>query len=334
MLPIPRRCLPLMLVVATAGPIGSAQAQVPSAGPTPPAASQPADPQGDAEADTDESVQAQDTVPADAAAPDAPAPSLAPLDSVEPPADATPRADEEGSAEGEGASAEGAEDEEEEEEEPDLPADVGPPPLDPSAPLERFLRHRSSTLDDDRSPTAPPPPVVSQKVGPQQGSAGRPRITLTLKNGQRVEGDVVSESPEGWALRLATGETRFFDRLDVESTDAPAKPRPDWAQKAVLLASLAWPGAGQIVYGALVQKGQPWERSALVVGSFLTAATLAGLALAAVGVTLGLALANQDVPLGLTMFGPANPITLAGLLAVVLAWTVGVLDAGARALLD
>ncbi len=218
--------------------------------------------------------------------------------------------------------------------------DAAPPLVDPSAPLQRWLQNRNPRVTDEdpgavapASPDAPPAAVVTRPAG-ADGDRSRPSVQLRLRNGQTVEGEVVSESPEGWALKLPSGETRFFDRLDVVSDSGPGKVRPSWAQKAVLLMSLAWPGAGQIVYGAMVQHGQVWERTALVVGSALTAAAVLSAAVLVAGVILGFAAPAVAGPGNLSLGGPLNPITLAGGLGMVLSLLVGVLDAGARAILD
>ncbi len=224
------------------------------------------------------------------------------------------------------------------EDEPRSEMDPGVAPVDPSAPLERFRRGmRRPSVEEDAPRTdegvAPPPVSINPVTDVGEGGA-RKGVQLRLKNGETVEGEVVSETQEGWAIKLPTGETRFYDRLDVVSDNVPKAARPSWAHKALLAASLLWPGAGQLLYGAVVQKGQPWERSALVVGAILAAVTVGGLMVLGAGVVAGLAL--PAIPVGgvVVIGGPLNPITLAGAVAVVLAMAVALLDAGARAILD
>jgi hypothetical protein len=235
--------------------------------------------------------------------------------------------------------------------EPEVPADPPPveddsgttdtasPPVDPSAPLERFRKGRwgrgAGTDDEDgpRTPSTEVPVEVTRPPSDGAPSSGK-GIRLQLRNGTSVEGEVVAETAEGWALKLPDGETRFFDKLDVVSDNAPREPKVSVAQKALLAISLVFPGAGQIVYGAMVQKGQPWERSAMVVGVILGAISVLGFAVLGIGVVAGLALTS--VPMGNVVFvaGPLNPISLAGGVALCLAMAVGLLDAGARVVLD
>ncbi|MBI5496008.1 MAG: hypothetical protein HY904_13365 [Deltaproteobacteria bacterium] len=224
--------------------------------------------------------------------------------------------------------------------EPEAPAPqaepAGDPPLDPSAPLQRFRRATSRwTRSADEEPASPPAGSddVPAAAAPEPQDGG-PSLQLRLRNGQVVDGVVVAQTAEGWVLRLPGGETRFFDRLDVVSDSGPRPERPSMAQKVVLSASLIWPGAGQVLYGGLVQHGPPWQRSALVVGVLLVAVAVVGALVAGVGITVGLAAPTVAVE-GITLLGgPLNPITLAGAVAVVLAAAVGLLDAGARVILD
>ena len=65
-----------------------------------------------------------------------------------------------------------------------------------------------------------PRPTIAHSHNPNpvtEAPAGGKGIRLKLRNGETVEGEVLAETAEGWALRLPDGETQFFDKLDVIS---------------------------------------------------------------------------------------------------------------------
>jgi hypothetical protein len=158
-------------------------------------------------------------------------------------------------------------------------------------------------------------------------TVGAPKrfVRLRLHGGSTVEGEVTHDLPEGLVLRLPSGELRLFTTDRIAVREEVARDRPTLLPRATLLLSLLWPGAGQVAYGAMVEKGPPWNRSALAPGVALAALGLAGWVGALGGVLVALSGKER------TARGIVNPLVVAGLGVVVVAWGLGLLDAGTRA---
>ena len=201
------------------------------------------------------------------------------------------------------------------------PAGEEPPPdIDPESPRRLRRSYERETSGNVAGEDFAPAP-------PGTGTAERPYIRLKLKDGREVEGGLVSETSEGYALQMPTGETRFFDRLDVVSEST--KTGPTLLQKLLLGFSLAWPGVGQLVYGFTVQQGGFFTRSAIIVGAVLILVALASASVMVTGAALGVAL-----PRNILGGSPLNAVTAGGAAGLALAFLVALLDAGARILFD
>jgi hypothetical protein len=138
---------------------------------------------------------------------------------------------------------------------------------------------------------------------------------------------VVAELREGWAVLLPSGHTLFFMREDVRVVRVTPWRERGPLDHSWLLASLLWPGAGQLAYGAFVERGPFWERHALVTGGALAVAgfTFAALSLACLAMwTLAPALLGQR---------PSQVLAAASILALSLSFVTAWVDAAMRVVL-
>ncbi|MEW5852366.1 MAG: hypothetical protein AB2A00_26485 [Myxococcota bacterium] len=210
---------------------------------------------------------------------------------------------------------------------PEQPPAEAPAAEVPATPAPRFDDEDPTALPRRRAPAWEAEGGVSPPAPAGESSTGK-RVRLRTRSGEEVDGTVVAEAPEGWAVRLPTGETRFYDRLDVVDLTDRGATSPGVAQKALLLFSLLWPGAGQVVYAATVQKGGILERSALFPGIILAVVGVGSVGVLAAGLVVGRVI-NEP-----TLQSPVNPVTLTGAAGLTLAFLVALLDAGARMVLD